>query len=124
MDVISIEELADAIANELEEYSEEVTENLKEEIKAAAGEASKELGKVSPKRSGKYKKGWKSKVVYENHNDIRVEVFNAKKPQLTHLLEYGHAKRNGGRVEGNAHVAPVQQKIEKELLGKVKVIAK
>lgn len=124
MDVISIEELADAIANELEVYSEEVTENLKEEIKSAAVEASKELGKVSPKRSGKYKKGWKSKVVYENHNDIRVEVFNAKKPQLTHLLEYGHAKRNGGRVEGNAHVAPVQQKIEKELLGKVKVIAK
>lgn len=118
---VSIDDLADVIMQELQMYSDEVTEQVKKDVKTVAKECAKEVSSNSPKDSGEYASGWKSKTVYESHNDIRAVVYNAKKPSLAHLLEYGHAKVNGGRVPGKAHIRPAEQNAEKKLLGKVKV---
>lgn len=32
-------------------------------------------------------RGGSSRVIFENENDLRVRIYNAQKPQLTHLLE-------------------------------------
>lgn len=62
--------------------------------------------------------------MFENLNDIRIEVHNKTDYQLTHLLEDGYAKVNGGRVEGKPHIGPAEQHAEEKLLKKVKVVVR
>lgn len=121
---IKVADLAQAVAQELAEYSQDVTDGVKKEVKQVAQNVVTELKQTSPRNSGDYAKGWKSRIEYENPEDIRVRVYNSKKPQLTHLLENGHAKQNGGRVNGTPHIGPAEQKAEKSLEGKVKVVVR
>ncbi len=105
----------------LSEYKEEVIlgmNNVKEEV---AKSTVKELRNTSPKKKGKgggmYAKGWKV-------SDIKgKKIIHNKKYQLTHLLEYGHAKVNGGRVAAKVHIRPAEEKaIEDYIRGVQKVI--
>lgn len=117
---IKIDELASAIADELANYSQDVADALKDEIKKAAKEGVTEIKAKSPKRSGKYQRSWGSKKVYEDNGDIRIVIRNAKHYQIIHLLEFGHLGRDGKRVAPKVHVAPVQDDLDKKLLGKIK----
>ena len=121
MSTVTIDGLADAIIKELNDYSEEVTEQIKKDVKKVARKCKNEIQQNSPKNRGEYAAGWRVKVAFENANDIRVVIHNAKVPGLPHLLENGHAKVNGGRVAGIPHIRPAELNAEKELLGRVKV---
>ena len=112
------------IEKALKNYSADVAEKVKKEVKDAAKNGVKKLKQTSPKKTGEYAKGWKYKVAYENSENIRVIIYNKNKPQLTHLLENGHAKAKGGRVEGIPHIRPVEKEIEKEIGEKVKVVVR
>lgn len=120
----SVTDLAEAIAKELEQYSQDVTDGLKKEVKQVAKECKLEIQQKSPVLTGDYKKGWRDQVEYESGQDIRVVVRNKTDYQLTHLLENGHAKVNGGRVQGKPHIRPAEQNAEKKLLQRVKVVVK
>lgn len=116
--------LAATIAAELESYRQSVTDGLKEEIKKVSDECAKEVrmrAKQNFAGSGAYAKGWKARIVYENAENIRIVIYNPKHYQIAHLLEYGHAKVNGGRVEGRPHIRPAEQNAEKTLEKRVKV---
>ena len=117
--VISIDDLADEIMDMLEEYGEEVTEEMKAIVKQVSKECVQDIKEASPVKTGDYKRGWKQKVAFENEKDIRVTIYNNKKPQLTHLLEYGYLKSASKRVEGRAHIRPAEEKAKKKLMEKI-----
>lgn len=114
---IRTESLSIEIGAALEAYADDVAEDLKREAKEVAKEAVKKLKETSPVgrgTKGHYKDGWTSKVESDDASSINIVIYNKKKPGLTHLLEKGHAKRGGGRVEGIPHIAPVEKWAERE----------
>lgn len=114
----SIDSLANDIARELQRYGKEVEEKLEVEKEEVADNLVNDLKENSPKSESqggrKYSKGWRKKR--EGNAFI---VHNALKPQLTHLLEKGHAKVNGGRVPAIVHIAPAEEKAVNELSDRV-----
>jgi len=118
---MKIDGMADAIVRELSAWSKEVVGALKEEVQAVGEDTAKELRQTSPKRRGAYARDWASKVTYEDWQDIRVTVYNKRHYQLTHLLENGHAKVNGGRVNGIPHISVAEENAARDLEKKVKV---
>ena len=103
-------DVADEIAKALSEYSEEVAENLEAIKKEVAKDTVEMLKSTSPRgRKGKYAKGWRMKK-----DGTGYYVHNATDYRLTHLLEHGHAKANGGRTKAQPHIAQAEREaIEK-----------
>lgn len=106
---IDASQLGDVISKELKAYSDEVTKELDELKEQVVNDGIQELKSSSPRNSGKYAKGWR-----KTSDGSAVILFNATKPSLTHLLEKGHAKRNGGRVAAQPHIQPVEESIIKK----------
>lgn len=85
----------DQIADVLNEYMKEKQEQIEKITKEVANDVVKELKKTSPKSTsaGKhYASGWRvknepSSVVRRTNMSV---VYNATKPQLTHLLSKSH----------------------------------
>ncbi|PFE56018.1 hypothetical protein CN318_12295 [Bacillus cereus] len=103
-------DFASEIARELQRYANLVEEDMEAAKEKVANDLVEELKQKSPKskrKSGrKYAKGWRKKKDVD-----AIIVHNALKPQLTHLLEKGHAKATGGgRVPGKVHIAPAEEK--------------
>lgn len=125
MDIkIKSEQLRDAVMEALSDYRDEVNEGVRKAIQKQANEDVRELKATSPKKTGKYAAGWEKKVVENNVSTYDVVVYNKEKPGLTHLLENGHAKVNGGFVPGIQHIKPVEEESNNKLLEKVEEIIK
>jgi len=107
---MKISDLTIEIEKALQEYTEEVEEAIAQVIEEDVEAAVKELRDVSPKKTGEYARGWASQKEM-SEGSIKMTIYNKTKPQLTHLLEFGHAKRGGGRVAARPHIAPVEEKL-------------
>lgn len=116
---IKPEQLSDAIEKELDDEARDITGMVKKAVTGTADAAVKELKATSPKRTGRYAKSWRKKVVRESPSGIGIVVY-AGHYQLTHLLEYGHAKRNGGRTKAIPHIKPVEEKACRNLESDIK----
>lgn len=116
---IRAEDFYKAIGLELEEFGGDVSDAVKEVVKKEANSCKKEIAERSPVRTGKYKNGWRVSSLYNGPGGIRMSV-NNKEYQLTHLLEDGHAKVDGGRVDGIPHIAPAAERVQRELPEKIR----
>ncbi len=114
-DRVNIDGMAAAIMEGLTEYVNLATDDLKAAVKKAGTTARKEIQANAPSDTGTYAKSWSVKNTKETSNTLEVTVYSRNRYQLAHLLEFGHAKRGGGRVNGKSHIAPAEEKAVSEL---------
>ena len=112
---VSIDGLADAVMEELTEYNKLAEETMKKAVTKAGQTVRKEIQAGAPERSGKYAKSWRTKKTRESSRVLEVTVYSPSRYMLAHLLEHGHAKRNGGRNRAFPHIAPAEEIGEKQL---------
>lgn len=114
-DRVRIDEMASAIMEGLTEYANLATDDFKAAVKKAGATARKEIQANAPSDTGTYAKSWSVKNTKETSNTLEVTVYSRTRYQLAHLLEFGHAKRGGGRAAGKSHIAPAEEKAVSEL---------
>lgn len=110
---------ADRLGEEIDKIMKDYSDNISSEL----DEITKKIGRkgataikneAHEKFNGdQYYKGWTVSTVKWPHY-TSVIIHNKDHYQLAHLLEHGHAKVGGGRVEGRAHIAPVEESLMEE----------
>lgn len=122
MKKIQIDDLTDTVMKELNEYKKITADNLKKEVKKTGNKIKNEIQKNAPVKSGAYKKSWKVKTINERVNSLNLVVHSSNRYQLSHLLEFGHALRNGGRSKANPHIKQAEELGIKEFEENIKRI--
>lgn len=123
---VAIDKLEEAIEGILDDYGDTIQSNVNlatEEIGAAGLKAikakSRELFKRRPSR---YANGW---TIDKQRSRLgTIVVLHNKMAGLPHLLENGHANRDGSRTEGRPHISIVEQTIVKKFTQKVEEVIK
>ena len=104
-----IGKLASEITKQLQTYSKIVGQEVEKATDDVTKQAVKDIKSTSPVKTGAYAAGWTRKKVQGGYI-----VHNRTNYQLTHLLEFGHAKVGGGRVAGKVHIRPAEERAIKE----------
>ena len=124
---VHVDVLADEIQKALMDFVGVTEDACEQGVIKTANDAVKELRSAHPVGSqewgswDKYNSSWavrkdKTKI---KHGLLAI-VHNKKYYRLTHLLEKGHAKVNGGRTRAFPHIAPVEEKCEDMLISNIK----
>lgn len=125
MPTVKVGSFKKAVEELLDQYGEGCMEAITETAKETAKDAAKMLRQTSPvnpkgKKSGAYAKNWTHQVE-EGRLSVSAVVYG-KKPtyRLAHLLEHGHALRQGGRSPAKVHIKPVEEWIDVEAVKRLK----
>ena len=106
---VKIDDLADEVMKGLTEYSNLATADMKKAVRKAGNDVRKEIQDTAPKKTGDYAKSGAVKKTKESSEKLEVTVHSKNRYQLAHLLEFGHAKRGGGRTKAQPHIAPAEE---------------
>lgn len=117
----SIDQLADEISRAIKEYTDDVSADIEKRVDEVADLVRDEVEATAPIRTGKYAKGFK-KSKQDTPGKTRRVIWNKKDSRRVHLLEFGHAKRGGGRVAAIPHLRPAYDKHAEGLTDDIKRI--
>ena len=119
---IKIGEINQAIERELTIYSESVTNSVKREAKTSMDQLVKKTKETAPvgHRSKHYRDNITSKKTHEDKKGASYTWYvKGSDYRLSHLLENGHALRDGGRTEGTHFIQNATEPILAEFERKV-----
>lgn len=109
---IVVDNLANEVMKTLKEYKDATEEEIIKAVDEVSKEAVEDLKNTSQKgERGLYKKSWKKKRE-KFKNGYYGTVIYSDEYRLTHLLEYGHALKRGGRTVGKTRAFPHIKKVE------------
>ena len=108
---VKLDNLGTAVADVLSDYSGVVFDDLKEAVDIVSKECTDEIKQNALGFNWKdYAKTWtRTKEKSKSATGYKF-VVHAKSGgyQIAHLLEHGHAKKNGGRTRACPHIAPAE----------------
>ena len=118
---IKADDLAKTVTQVLKEYEGATLDAMKKAVDKTSKQAVRDLKASSPKRTGAYSRDWAAKK-RKNTNQWAYSktVYNKTHYRVTHLLEKGHRKVNGGMVAARPHIAKVEQDAVNELYKQIK----
>lgn len=121
---IAYDQLAEALQNQLSEYSTAVTEELNAAYRELADAGVEELKQTHPyhDRTGQYSKNFAVKQRKNAQSVVGAQsytIHSKKRYQITHLLEHGHLTRSGTRARAFPHWQEAEDRIEREAVRKI-----
>lgn len=124
--IISIGDLSEVIDSTLKVYAEEKTEKVKKQSERSMKELvelTKSTAPVGHNTGTHYKDYISCKVLSESAYE-KVMQWYVKPPYytLTHLVNFGHQLRNGGRWNGTAFLSDAVEKISSDYITKIEEI--
>lgn len=114
MPMTNINDIGREIQKQLQYYARDVARKVDEAQDEISTQLVQDLKQDSPKRRPRYAKGWRVKKIKG-----KSVIHNKTDYQLTHLLEHGHALRNGDRFQGEVHIRPNEEKAVRNFLKEV-----
>ena len=73
---VSIDQLADAVNEQLQEYNKLSAEVVKTAVTKAGNAVKKDIGANAPRKSGRYAKSWRTKKTKETSTELQVTVYS------------------------------------------------
>lgn len=112
-------EFYDTINKLLDEYGDDVAEAVATTARKVALEGKKKVKAGGQGNWTNYNPSWSIKTESDRLT-FSAKIYNKKHYRLTHLLEFGHAKVNGGRTRVFPHIKPVNDWVQSEYERKLK----
>ncbi len=106
---IKPDRLADVVCAQLNDYAKTTSKGVKKAVSQTSKTIKENITTTAPRDRGRYARSWRVKTIKETMDSLIDVIYTPSGYRIAHLLEYGHVKRNGGRVEAKPHIKTAEE---------------